>query len=48
MKVYTMVSIDMNTLYLPFKIKDNALSIKLNFNLNFKFEFQNDKCTTIT
>ena len=27
MKVYTTVSIDTNTLYLPFKIKDKALNI---------------------
>ena len=35
-KVYTTVSIDMNTLYLPFQIKDNALNIKLNFNLKLQ------------
>ena len=31
-----MVHVDKNTLHLPFQIKDNALSIKLNFNLKLQ------------
>ena len=35
-KTYITVHVDKNTLHLPFKIKDNALNIKLNFNLKLQ------------
>ena len=35
-EMYTMVFVDKNTLHLPFKIKDNALNMKLNFNLKLQ------------
>ena len=35
-EMYITVHVDKNTLHLPFKIKDNALNIKLNFNLKLQ------------